>query len=276
MTEILIAAELWEGAAAAASYGESLARYWNAQPVWMYTGGKKLPSRQPDEGLRTAFRQKDWAVVNGRLQEKFQLTEKKRKLEEVTEKSLQKPWETIAEAIEPGKLVVAPWGSAASGPWPLLEAGKGPVLLVPETATFSEPKHLVYATDFEEKDARIPAWLEQLSREKNLVLSGLHVTTQGTGWGLVASPPKLRQAFRLELQPSNIFFYAIQHKDVAVALKTFVTGFQSDWLCITFKRGRKLPWMRMGKVLNDLLGEVQIPLLVLPDTWENAVAEAAE
>lgn len=96
-----------------------------------------------------------------------------------------------------------------------------PVLLVPRSAKFKKLKHLAYATNFREKEQRIPRELMDLSDAFDINVSCLHVKRPGSQYNEIQYA-FLREMYQMELDNFNIYFYTLTDDHVIKALNLFV------------------------------------------------------
>ncbi|TAE49670.1 MAG: hypothetical protein EAZ89_13875, partial [Bacteroidetes bacterium] len=126
-------------------------------------------------------------------------------------------------------------------------------------------KHIVYATRFEERDYRIPPYLEALAQRCEARLSVVFVSRKLPEDRFPSRNPILEQVYRMETEPSNVFFYNLYHRDVVAGINLFITSYPTDLLALLPRR-RPAYAMRLGSSLTrSLAGKVKIPLLAVMD-----------
>lgn len=113
----------------------------------------------------------------------------------------------------------------------LIKKCKTPVLLVPENVSFSGVEHIVYATNFKEKDQRIPKELLELRNDYSMDISVVHVYRSGSFYGPIEFD-FLNKMYQLEKGNINIFFYTIHHEKVIKGLNQFVQKEKADMLAM--------------------------------------------
>ncbi len=266
LKRLTIATELREEVIPAIRYAEALAKYLKVKPDWTYTGSRRVPRAFQDTPLRQSLRSKQPAeaalAVTQLLESQWQV---KAIIPELDEKILTKPWEALAESLDPGTLVVTTFpGATGTWPWPLLDSGHLMTLFVPAEATFKPLKNLAYATDFEEIESRVPPWLEQLAFNLKLHISCLHISPKRSLIPWQQIPPRIHQTFRLELQPSNIFFYSLEDKDIPGGLLTFTDAYAPEWICLTYKRRTGISSLLKGQIIQALSRQIKVPVLCIP------------
>ena len=103
--------------------------------------------------------------------------------------------------------------------------------MVPENVSFSGVEHIVYATNFKEKDQRIPKELLELRNDYSMDISVVHVYRSGSFYGPIEFD-FLNKMYQLEKGNINIFFYTIHHEKVIKGLNQFVQKEKADMLAM--------------------------------------------
>ncbi|MDX2284911.1 MAG: universal stress protein [Bacteroidia bacterium] len=144
----------------------------------------------------------------------------------------------------------------------LLARAPRPMLLIPPSARFAALKHIVYATNFQEDDWRIPPTLEALARLSGARITCVHINPVG------AHPrhPVMQEVFRSQLEPGNIFFYVIRHKDPLQGLQLFTDAYHPDMLAVMPARRSLAAWLLKPNLTRALARRTQIPLLSVQTT----------
>lgn len=143
-----------------------------------------------------------------------------------------------------------------------------PVLLIPRRASFKKLNHLAYATNFREKDQRIPQELTELSKSFDLDLSCLHVKRPGSSYNEIQYA-FLREMYRLELDNFHIYFYTLTDENVIEALNLFVQKEEVDILALL--KHEKLSVFE--RILNPDIPQImafhtKTPLLILHEGYQ--------
>jgi hypothetical protein len=141
-----------------------------------------------------------------------------------------------------------------------------PVLMIPEDCSFQPWKHLLYATRFEEKDARVPPFLGRLSELLSARLSCLFINPRRQEEQYRSRHPVLEAVTRLENDPSNIFFYQLHHRDVSGGITLFLQSYPTDAVAVLPRRRPAYAWRFGNRLTRHLAARTRIPLLAVVES----------
>lgn len=145
----------------------------------------------------------------------------------------------------------------------VLEKTTIPVLLVPEEAVFDGLEHIVYATNFREKEQRIPRELIQMSDTYDQDISVVHVHRSGSFYGPIEFE-FLNEMYHIEKDNVNIFFYTIHHENIIQGLNTFIRKEKGDMLAMLVHDRLTIFDRLMGPdVPRQMAFHSHVPLLIL-------------
>ena len=169
------------------------------------------------------------------------------------------------------------WAKGASGmveSWlgnagtKVIEQTNRPVLLIPEDVSFKDIRHIAYATNFREKEQRVPEELIELSNTFNLDVSVVHVQRTDSVYDPVQFA-FLREMYRLEMDNFNIYFYTLNDKNVVEGLNTFINKEEVDILAMLY-HGRLTVFDRVlgPGIPQQMAFHSRIPFLVLHQEYK--------
>jgi len=114
----------------------------------------------------------------------------------------------------------------------VINQSKRSVLAMPKDARFQSISHLIYATNFEEKDQRIPGEIVELMKKTGGRLSCVHIRQHEDAWITEVQLKLLAEIYALETENIDIHFYSIPHKHVREGLNKFVSQYGGDMLAL--------------------------------------------
>lgn len=136
-----------------------------------------------------------------------------------------------------------------------------PVLFIPEKAIFCHLSHIVYATDYRNKDLGSIHKLIQLTKNENTTISVVHVNDQKCG-AFTSIFELIRDSLKKEYNNPNVRYEQIIHKDVPKGLIEFVDKKNADLLVLLTREHslfRKLFEKSVTKKISQL---AYFPVLV--------------
>ncbi|MDX1909465.1 MAG: hypothetical protein SF053_20665 [Bacteroidia bacterium] len=145
-----------------------------------------------------------------------------------------------------------------------LVRGTCPVLMIPPGATFKPVRQIMYATSFEEDGYRIPPSLEKLADLLKSRITSVYINTDRMPNGLYPRTPVLEEVTRMELDPSNVFFYTLRFRHVLQGLLWLMGHYPLDIIALT--PGKRMFYLRLlGQSLtHSMARRTKIPLLSIP------------
>lgn len=141
-----------------------------------------------------------------------------------------------------------------------------PVLMVPEGCTFQPWKHMLYATRFEEKDARVPHFLGRMAELLSARLSCLFINPRRQEEQYRSRHPVLQAVTRLENDPSNLFFYQLHHRDVPGGISLFLQSYPTDVVAVLPRRRPAYAWRFGNRLTRHLASRTRVPLLAVVES----------
>ncbi len=137
-----------------------------------------------------------------------------------------------------------------------------PLLLVPPEATFTDIRHIVYATDFGYKNLNAIELLLRWSEVLDARLELVHVSEdpEDNSWAEVQME-KIKRTYEGENEEDRMLFNILKG-ELQESLEHFIESGQSDMIALTTQtRGYWEKWMT-SSLAKDLAEKVEIPLLV--------------
>lgn len=120
----------------------------------------------------------------------------------------------------------------------VIEKASCPVLAIPESCEWKGIRHIVYATNFEEKELRLPSALSPLAQLFEARISCVHINHEDeNGWDRLQRFFQ-EELFRIEIDPDQMELFMIGHTDIIEGLNAFIAENDVDVLSmLTHKRG---------------------------------------
>lgn len=159
-----------------------------------------------------------------------------------------------------GKLAEVLMGSTATD---FIAQTKTPVLVVPENATYKEPKNFGLSTDLKEEPMQTYEPLKNLAEIFKSKIFILNVVKEKQIAGFDQSVTGIQLDHYFESM-DHLFFFP-ESEDVVNGMEQFITRYNIDWLALVPHKHNFVERLFQKSITKKMTFHTHIPVLVLPE-----------
>ncbi|WNJ20793.1 universal stress protein [Pontibacter sp. G13] len=145
----------------------------------------------------------------------------------------------------------------------IIERSEVPVLAIPSETDVQSVKRIAYATNFEEKDLRLPEFLLAVTEKYEATLTCIHINKEEQDeWNQLQLAMR-KQMFGLENRAPKVEFHILHNDNLQTGLEEYVEENEIDVLAVLSKQHGFWDRLFMRSDTRTLALSSKIPLLVL-------------